>query len=361
MYQIANIIYVYLLIIILLILFNIWYVLKEKLVNVLNLRKKDKYIKWINEDIKNMDKKDFKYKKVFRRKLVKTNNLIVFESVVKELRKQPKVDEYILEISSIFQELALVYQKKDSIHKAYFSHMLLSLPKITKDTDVLSQTILSFTTDKSIYCRENAMIFLYQNKSSELIIEALKNISKRNLYYNSKLLADDLLTFNGDTKKLCSLLLSEFDEFSVNIQVAIINYFRFIGEDIKEDMYKKYKSHTYDKEVQLAMIRYFSKCSYSPMIDELINLLNDKDEKNYEYRLVAASILYSYDVEKVRNSLISCLTDSNWYVRKNAATSLSKMKLTKEEVETLKNMNDSYAKEMLQYIWENKKMSNSLK
>lgn len=356
MYQITNIIYIYLVIIVLLILFNIWYVIKEKVLNLANKRRKKQYMAKIATEIdslKHGDELSKKHKEYFKRKLARTNNLIVFESIVTDLKNNSIMEAYLLEMASVFQRLSVSYRKKDSIHKAYYAHMLLSLPKITSsDEDLISQTMLNFATDKSIYCRENAMLFLYKNGSADLVVEALKGMKNRNLYYNAKLLTDDLLKFSGSHKALATLLLLEFDGFSVSTQTAVINYLRFIKEEKKRELYKKYQTHKYDKEVELAIIRYFSKHTYMPMLDEMMNIIKNKDDQNYEYRVVAATSLASYDLRKVRTALIDCLSDTFWYVRKNAAVSLSKMSLTQKELKILMELEEPLAKEMLKYVWE---------
>ena len=193
------------------------------------------------------------------------------------------------------------------------------------------------------------MLYLYKRGSTKLVVNALKLFSNLHLYYNKKLLSNDLLKFTGSKKQLMMQLLENFNGFSTNIQTAIINFSRYTNCDFCKIFYNMLISEKYDKEVNLSLIRYFGKNVYPKVLPYLLNLLENKDSNNTEYRIVITGVLEKYDKKIVRDILIKCTCDLNWYVRKNAANSLSKMKLSNEDKNKIKALEDRYGKEMINY------------
>lgn len=361
MNYIEVVIYVYFIVGILFVLWNIRTIGKDKIQKKINHKKKILYKMTIKEELANFNKRKYlseKHETFLKNKLKNANNLLIFEDVLTKLKqeKNSKIEEYCIAAANTFQYLTTYYREKDSIQKAYFTHVLSEFPELMQNDDnSINYAMMHFVFDKSIYCRENAMLFFYHKGSVSQVVNSLKKISNRNLYYSPKLISDNLLEFTGDVYELSSALLSEFDSFSVNFQLAIMNYIRLKREDRCGEIYQKLKSHKYNKEVELAMVRYFGTYKYEPAKEILIEMMNDKHAYNYEYRLVAAYALAMYDEKEVRKILIENLKDLNWFVRKNTALSLSRMSLTKEEHQTIKNLDDKYAKEMMQYIWEDTK------
>jgi len=355
---IRSMIYVYFYLVLGFLFFNIGFVIKEKFMRVVNRRKKQVYQKVILEEMRYAKKGkrlSSKHERFLLKELRKAKNLMLFEEVLLELRKSNPsfIERYGRHISSVFEVLTVYYKERSSLQKAYFTHVLSVFPEfMQRDDRAIFYAMMHFVFDKSIYCRENAMLFFYRRGSSEQVANALKKISRRNLYYSPKLLADDLLQFQGDFSKLTSLLLADFNDYSVNFQVAIINFLRLCKVDWKEEIYQKLSKGHYDKETELAMIRYFATHEYEPALEKLLTFMKSTDIYSYEYQIVTAASLASYDVSRVREVLIHSLTDSNYYVRKNAAISLAKMTLTKEDLKTISALDDLYAQEMLQYIWQ---------
>lgn len=349
---------IYLGIALLFISWNLIIHLKEIIWNKINKKQKYLFKIQIKEEMQKLSKKKNVSKKhltLLEIKLESMSKLLLFEDILKEIEQKnaPLVKLYCESISTVFQHLANKYRDKDSIEKAYFTHILSLFPELMQNDDnSIHYAMMHFVFDKSSYCRENAMRFFFRKGSIPQIINSLKKISKRNLYYSSKLLSDNLLEFPKDHTALTNALLAEFDAFSVNFQMAIINYVRLKKEKCYEDLYPKLKKHKYDKEVELAIIRYFGTMKYEPAKELLLEIMQNQNIYNYEYRLVSAYALGSYDEPKVQEVLIQSLTDLNWFVRKNSAISLSRMKLTREDYKKINSLNDKYAKEMMNYIWE---------
>ncbi len=353
MYEVTNVIYLYLIVSVLLIGFNIVYLWHEKMNDKVGIKKKEIYRKIILDKLdKETTEQDQKY---FYRQLKNVNHFIWFDLVLEDLKKEGiDIDSFILKLAPVFQKLAVYYRNKDSIQKAFFVHILSKYPNMSDNkSDRIHETVMKFSYDSSIYCRENTMIYLYTNGTVENMITALKNVNNRNLFYSQKLLTDDLLKFKDENsrKELAKQLLEMFSDFHIEMQIGIINFLRLLEGEFTEQIYLLYRSHKYDKEVELAMIRYFARHKYPPMIKEFIHIMDNKNEDNDEYRIIVTSTLACYDRKEIHDVLIEALSDANWYVRKNAATSLAKMNLNAEEIKLIENSKDRYAKEMVSYVW----------
>ncbi|MBQ8892088.1 MAG: HEAT repeat domain-containing protein [Bacilli bacterium] len=357
MLRIINVIYIYLAIIILLILFNLGYIIYEKIINKKISNNTSKYKKIILNDLKHkkINQNSIDY---FSRKLKNINNLRAYNSVITELikTKSKKMDEYFNKYAVIFNRLSYHYIKYESMKKAYFAYVIRTcyFKKEVASGQVID-FIFSIIKDKSIYARENAMLFLYTNGCEELVVDALKIICKNNLYYNQILLANDLLKFRGNEKRLKDKLLLNYDNFSDEFKISIINYFRFSkSNDYLQFFLTKLENRNINKEVYLALLRLFGKYKEENALKYLLESLNLKGDELFEYRLVSASSLKIYQSDVVKNALINALKDKNWFVRKNAALSLANFELSDDDLREINS--DRYAKEMLDFIMEEKEV-----
>ena len=360
MYQITNIIYIYLLIILSLIIFNIAYVLYSKENKYMNKKRFNTYKNKILNEISYMNKNNElskKHIKYFIRKLYFVNNLIIYKDVINELKDSKDIESYLQKSIVIYQVLSKKYLKKNSIKKAYFSYFISELPiKTLKNNIHIVDALFKGVTDKSIYCRTNSMIAICKLNSKSLITKALISISKRNLYYNNKLLEENLSLYKGNKDSLIKELLYNFDKFTNNIKLAIINYIKYTSCNYTEELYDLFVSKKYDKEINLAIIRYFGKYEFHKILNPLLEIVNDYKEYDIEYTIVISQALSLYNLKNVKYTLIELLSNDNWYVRKNAANSLMKLSLTDKEYNEIENIQDKYGKEMFEYALNNNKI-----
>lgn len=359
MEYIIKFVWVYLVVIMLIAVYDIYYFICERMVIRKRLKIQKKYRQIIEVEIKKLRKSTIASKQhlcFLKVEMKNVENLLIFEDVLHEFmqKDQQKFHAYCKSISTAFQDLAIYYRKKSSLQKAYFTHVLSQFPELIQNDkeDAIHYAMMYFILDESVYCRENAMLFFLLKRKEQLVVNSLKKISSRGLYYNPKLLADDLLKFNGDADRLAILLLQEFDKFRMSFQIAIVNHIRFLEKDVRKEMYQLFQNKKYHKEVRLAMMRYFAKYPYPSFLEDVLELLKDKKDEHFEYRLVGAFALASYDMKKSRSALIECLTDRNFHVRKNAAISLVRMRLTKEDLKAISELTDPYAIDMLKYAWQ---------
>lgn len=361
MFNTINIIYVYIYIIITLIVFDLFYTTNEKIQIKRGKKKLEKFKKSINEQlvkIKQNAKVDENHKKMLLRKLKNVNNLLIYQEVIRQLKieQEELVDKYLVVYTSIFQVFSQSYRNKDSIYKAFFASFLSKFYPFHLNTNsIIDEEIIKYVKDKSVYCRENAMLYLYKRGSAKLVVNALKAMDGQELYYHKKLLSNDLLKFQGNQNELAKLLFEAFDQFSIDFQVSIVNYLRFSNMNFNDDFYEMLMSHSYDKEVELAIIRYFGKKIYMPVLSYLLSILRD-DQIDVEYKIIVCQVIGAYHKDQVKEALIDCISHENWYVRKNATKSLSKMHLTNEDKNKIKNISDRYGKQMVNYTFKSRNM-----
>ena len=103
-----------------------------------------------------------------------------------------------------------------------------------------------------------------------------------------------------------------------------------------------------EKEVEIALIRYFSKVNYKEANKLFMSRLEDNYYHDFDYDVVMIQVLGSSTEldNKVLKVLENCLTNSNYYVRYNAAKVLH----NKIDLRTIKNVNDPFMKDMIDYF-----------
>ena len=180
----TNIIYVYFAIVVCLIMFNLFYIIYEKYSNMIIKKKYNKYKKLIVIDLKHkkINQDNIKY---FIKELKNINNLRAYNLVIDELlvKKEQLMMEYFSKYQEIFDKLTFKYIKYDSIKKAYFVYVVAKcFSKRNLEKGIMIDFMFALIKDKSIYARENAMLFLYSNGNSDLVIAALRRFSKNNTW-----------------------------------------------------------------------------------------------------------------------------------------------------------------------------------
>lgn len=286
------------------------------------------------------------------KKLKNVDNLKAFHLALDKYKDDNGIELYLPQLRKIFALLAAKYEKQQSINKAYFAYVVSQYPITTGETDrLISEVLISYLYDKSVYCRENALQALYRFGDEENIIRAVKILDNRKVYYNSKLLTDGLYSFKGSHEKLSIKLLENFSFFHEPMQVAIINYLKLINIDLSEMLFGLLIDKNLNNEIKFALIRYYGKYYFAPAKKVLINYLRQKNSEEWEFAALSARALSRYQDRHVIDVLKSSLSSRNWYVRLNAASSLCEMNVSEEEFWDIINGNDRFAREILQYTF----------
>ena len=290
------------------------------------------------------------------------NYLAAFDRVLYELLpEQNEVKkEYIRQIKPVIMYMSTLYLKKESIQMSYFAYFLSRCEiRNRQQFDTNQDILLEYVKKDNLYCRCNALQALYNFGDEEHIAQALIVQDDGRVFLHEKILTEGLLSFSGEHSVLIRRLWSEFEDFSIHTQLAILNYIRFYSGDYKKEMLAIMLNKDMDKELRLSAVRYFGKYYYEPALNTLLAFTMDKNQDKWEYATVATSSLSIYDGEEVIEALKEALCSSNWFIRYSAAQSLTSHKIDYSDLTDIVSGNDRYAREMMTYRLESQKLQNA--
>lgn len=274
------------------------------------------------------------YNKVFNNALIEFN---------KDEANHKFTKKYMKNFEDIIVKGVVKSNKKDDTVKTYQAYIL---GEYKLDNFEINEILFGYIRSKSIYLRIASLKSISQIGNNNNFIKALLYISNEDKYINSKILCDIIDGFLGDKNLLNQSLIEKIDLFSEDIQKTIIEHFKNKKTIfVKKRLFEMLKDDIYSKEVEIRIIKYFSKVEYNLAQYEIIKRLNTKDE---DYRAVCAKALGSYESYESKESLLNSIRDKNWYVRYNSATSLLKFE-DRDVVGKVLQRNDQYSKDILFY------------
>ncbi len=353
-------IYIYIFICVSLIVFNGCYAVIIKMVDRRINKNTYNYHNDILKQIENIQRGAGvldSHKKLLYKKLKSVSNLTSFDKSLEEIYKTypSETEKYLLGIYSVFMYLSGEYKKKDSIKTAYLPYVISKYNLIsTKKSAFIIDAVLDLLYAKNVYCRENALKAIYNMGDALYVIKALKIIDSQNCFHHPKLICDGLMTFNGDKEALASLLWENFESFSYEMQVNILNFIRFSGIRNDEKLLALLTDKGQDKEIRLSAIRYFEKFYFPDAMEILHSFAKNENEMDWEYQAISSSALKTYPCKATEQILKSNLSSSNWYVRYNSSESCERLNLSYSDLIDVFNGNDRYAREMVKYRFDRK-------
>lgn len=294
------------------------------------------------------------------RRLSFVKNLAAFDRVMEhfpEGEEDGAAWEYRKQIQPAVLHLAFVYSNRSDMEAAYFAWFLSkNIPKEHRGMDAAEEIMVQYMKKRNLYCRVNALDALYGFGSEESVVKALTLLSQEGGFIHEKILTDGLLTFTGSHEKLIKLLWENFGRLSDKMQLAVLSYIRFKSGGYCESMFEIMTDPGRDKEQRLMAIRYFGRYFYEPALEPLLAFASDLNPLNWEYAAISASSLAKYSGEKVILALMAGVHSPNWHVRYNAAASLEASGPDDWETMDAAGRNDRYAREMLMYRMELKRV-----
>jgi len=353
--KIEGIIYIYFAICVAMIVFNI--------ISVLISRRRDKKLFHISQGFENRILCELRWveengyvrdghKKYLTKQLKRIGNMRAFDMALERIYSDNAElgQKYLLEIGGVFASVVNTYCKRDVIEAAYF-------PYIIKKYKILNGYVFNEMLDMmymllhepSIYCRENAMQAIYTIGDASCVIKALQIIDRQQFFYHNKLITDGLLHFGGSSDEFGAAVWEAFEDFSVQMQVALVTYFRFSSGIYVQQIFQLMIDETRYDELRFACIRYFGKYRYEPAHTYLLEYADIRIGRRWEYAAIASTALSSYPSEETIKTLKSNLYHRNWYIRYNASQSLEKMGLTYLDLIDIIEGADRYASEILRY------------
>ncbi len=309
------------------------------------------------KDGRTVEEKHIRY---LSQRLSSVKNLAAFDRVMEHYlgdEDDRTVWEYRNQIQPAILHLAFIYLNRGDMEAAYFAWFLSkNIPKRYQGMVAVEEIMVQYMKKRNLYCRVNALDALYGFGSAESIVKALTLLSQEGGFIHEKILTDGLLTFTGSHEKLIELLWENIGRLSDKIQLAVLSYIRFKSGSYCESMFEIMTDAGRDKEQRLMAIRYFGRYFYEPALEPLLTFVSDLNPFNWEYAAISASSLAKYSGEKVILALMAAVHSPNWHVRYNAAASLEASGPNDWETMDAAGRNDRYAREMLMYRMELKRV-----
>lgn len=355
--MVETLIYVYLAVCFAMILFNIACICVFHRRDKKLVERSKTLIREVEQQIR-LGKPDEAHRKYLTRKLRHVNHLMAFDETLDRLYPQypQEIRQYIEDLMPVIVYLTMVYRRKNKLQAAYFPYIIKKYGIMKgQRVSIVVDAMLELVREDNLYCRENALQALYTIGDADSILTALKLLDHEGEYYHPKMLTDGLLEFSGDRTELNAKLWQNFFSFHAEMQVTLLNYFRFSSGDYQPQILQLMQDASQADEVRYSCIRYFGRYPYAPALPLLYDFA-EKRQPKWEYMAIAATSLVSYPGEKTVEVLKSLLSDSNWYVRYNAAESLERLGLDYEDLIDILEGGDRYASEMLRYRFDRKKL-----
>ena len=348
-------IYAYIAICVSMILYNIIYVfiLKHRERSLISGSEKFENIVFEQINIlKNGGEISEKHKKYLCRVLDRTAGITAFDKALENVfRKEPEFTEkYLLDTFSVFEYLTHRYISKDTLKIAYFPYILHKY-KILKhhESERLTSALFDLLRSLNVYCRENTLKALYSMQKPDIVLKALKIIDTNLTFHHSKLICDGLMFYNGDKNVLKDKFFECFNDYSVQMRVNILNYFRFANLRCDNEMLSILKDEKEHREIRFSAIRYFEKFPIQEAMPVILNLAENLEGRIWEYQTIATSALKSYPGDATFRILVKNLSNSNWHVRQNSAVSCEKLGYTYQDLINVFDGPDRYAREIMRY------------
>jgi len=320
----------------------------------------DKWIKTIHQQLTdNIGTFTKKHEKHLVKSLSYVENLIAFSNALNYLKLEYGNNFYneymdMLVQRKIFLILAVAYKKKKNEERAYFAYFVAQHPLVAKNTGGICthtiDTMVSYIESSDIYCRVNVLKALCTIGDIHGIINILQFFSDKFYFIHHKLLAEDLFSFAGDKEVLALYLWGKYKVWNNNIILGVITFITMFSDGFTNAFLPVLQNPLANAEIRIAIIRYYSKYSFSPAQSILVEYLNQTD--NYDIAAEAASALRSHPGNVTTIALTSALQSDNWYVRYNAAASLAELGEFSNSIINASPDSNSDAIQIIQYMVE---------
>lgn len=341
---------IYILICVMLLLFDIFFLITKNIRRLNFYKATSKFDDYIQDQFKMYKTKgsfDSSIKSILPSKLKKTKNLILLQN---ELEVQPSMRAIMKPF--IFDK-APIYHQKSVYEQAFYTYLISTLDyKDTPLDKTFTEHFISFLDSKSLYTFSNTMEAFYKFGDVHLMLLAITKIDERIGFYHKKLFVDGLLTFQGDFQFLADLLVEKFHTYKDETKESLLDFFRLKGLNVSDLCLNLLKNNTTADEVKYAAMRYFIKFPHDEAKTLFIDYLSSEDTF-WIVQTLSIQGLRSYNDDFTKSLIMSKISHSNWYVRLNASKYLYHQQIKACELFSILAQQDQYANEILLYQYRN--------
>ncbi len=349
---VEGVIYFYIFICIALLVFNVVYIMRDTFVE----RRRGERIVWWKNKLTGagcLSGSQPVPENLYNR-LCRIEHLMAFHAVVTEdvLPDADRTEAFFRTNLGMLRRLALEYGRKTAMERAYYAYVIASFHSpLETPHDNLSEILLRYIDDSTVYCRENVLNAFYALGSEQALEQALAALNENGYYHNPKLISDGMARFTGDKISLVRRLWRHRYDWEECLVVGLVQFATGIkGDTFDADFLAELESGELSEEIRFALVRYFRRHHYETAAEVLIRLLRHDETGEDNLAIAAAASLVSYPGGDTKEALKKAVTSRNWYVRRNAAGSLAEIGITDKDLEDIRSSHDRYAEEMIGYM-----------
>lgn len=245
----------------------------------------------------------------------------------------------------VYDQLCRRYRRADDSVQGF---VLQLVDRVGVNSPAITEFTLAALNTRSLYLRIQALHSLGRHGETQLMVQALTTLSGLEHHFSSKLVTDALMDFTGDHEELGQALIARLGELDVDMQCAVIAYAQNRRDErLAPSLCRALSEPGLDKEVRIALLKFFGEVYYAPAYPEILRALRDDE---WEYVAVAAKSAPAYATEELAALLKQRLGHQNWYVRYNSAMALVGM-LGRDEAafRDVLGGGDRYARDIIRY------------
>lgn len=344
--SVDSVIYFYMFICIALLVFNVAYIFRSRGHWKSQRKKIEKWENFLLTD-RGTIRAAHARRSGLEKKLVKIDELMAFHSALEPHLEE--VQRYLDRNYDMFLVLAVEYRKRPAMERAFFAHLIAVYhPDRGRRNDRLSEILLQFLDNSTVYCRENVLRALYAMGNAGAVEHALMLMQANGWYHNEKLLSDGLTSFAGDREALVRRLWKARSGWDEQLQTAVVQFATNVSDSMASDFLEALNRRETPEETRFALVRYFQRHRYEEARPALLEMAGRADEGGLA--IAACAALSKYPGDDTMSVLKQALHSRNWHVRRNAAASLVLLGVSDEDKEELYGSGDRYAGEMLAYM-----------
>lgn len=344
------IIEVYIFVCVMLLIFDIGFLVIKNTKNHRYFTKREKFKNSIEKEFESYNKIEGltnEFKEQLSKRIKKTRNLVVLQNQLEEVKNFR--EEISLELRPyIFNELEN-YKEKSDYEQAYYTYVVSKFDySKAKADETFCSKFIAFLDSKSLYTFTNTMNAIYRIGDHNLMSLAIEKVNERSGFYHKKLFVDGLLTFSGDYNQLNKLIKEKFYKYSPSVQECLLDYFRLKNANVSDLCIDILKNKKVDSQVVYSAMRYFAKYPDIKSKQIFIDILQ-RDNAVWIEQMLAIQGLNHYGDSQVKALIGTKITNLNWYVRTNAVAYLHDQNISRDDIFNILFLKDKYANEALLY------------